>query len=445
MKKGITRRSFIKYSTAATLSALGGPVLMGLSRGPWSKALAAKPPIKIGGIYSLSGVVAAWGAAAQQGAMMAAQEINASGGILGRRIELRFEDDSVNGEVGVRKARRLVLDWGADFLHGFNSSGVALAVVPSLPKLKRMLLIPCAASPRITTEAFNKYVFRVHPNCYQIGAGAAAIAAKMPYKKWTVIGPDYSYGWDSWGAFITHLMKRKPDVEPMEIQAWPKFATGDYTSYILKLIAAKPDAVYSSLWGGDFVTFCKQAKRYGFFEKVGAFMTPAGLALDSFSALAIKKGTASEMPEGLYTSAHGYWFEHPGTEKNKNWVERFQNMWGQPPHIVAHDAYGLIYAYKKAIEKAGTIETDAVIEAMEGMSFDTPGYSRKIRKEDHQAISDVPWGITKKDPRLTGFCGAMGVKEIKDSVGVEVIEPLDQVLKRREQKASPPWMAYVKK
>lgn len=445
MEKKITRREFLKYSGIAGAAVATGPLLVGLDRGPCSKALAAKPPIKIGGIYSLSGVVAAWGAAARQGSMMAVSEINASGGILGRKVVLRFEDDCVSGEVGVRKARRLVLDWKADFLHGFNSSGVALAVVPSLPKLKRMVLIPCAASPRVTTEAFNKYVFRVHPNCYQIGAGAAAIAAQMPYKKWTVIGPDYSYGWDSWGAFITHLTKRRPDVEPMDVQAWPKFATGDYTSYILKLIAAKPDAVYSSLWGGDFVTFCKQAKRYGFFEKVGAFMTPAGLALDSFSALAIKKGSRSEMPEGLYTAAHGYWFQHPDTEKNKKWVENFEAMWGQPPHIVAHDAYGLIYAYKKAIEKAGTTETDTVIGAMEGISFETPGYDRVIRKEDHQAISDVPWGVTRKDPSLAGFCGAMSVAKIKDSMGKEVIEPIEDVLRRRAEKKTPPWMKFVKK
>ena len=174
-------------------------------------------------------------------------------------------------------------------------------------------------------------------------------------------------------------------------------------------------------------------------------MTPAGLALDSFSALAIKKGTESEMPEGLYTAAHGYWFQHPGTPKNKQWVEEFEGMWGQPPHIVAHDAYGLIYAYKKAIETAGTTDTDAVIQAMEGMSFDTPGYSRVIRGEDHQAVSDVPWGVTKKDASLTGFCGAMSVAQIEDSVGNEVIEPLEDVLKRRAEKGSPPWMEFIHK
>lgn len=444
MTKKISRRKFLKYSSLAGAGILGTPALHGLSGGP-ARAWAAKKPIKIGGIYSLTGVVAAWGAAARQGSMLAANEINEAGGILGRKVELRFEDDSVNPEVGVRKARRLVLDWGADFLHGFNSSGVALGVVPVLEELKTMCLIPCAASPRITTEAFNKYVFRVHPNCYQIGAGAAAIAAKMPHKKWTVIGPDYSYGWDSWGAFISHLLKRRSDVEVMQIQAWPKFATGDYTSYILKLLGAKPDAVYSSLWGGDFVTFCKQAKRYGFFEKVGAFMTPAGLALDSFSALAIKRGKESEMPENLYTAAHGYWFEHPTTEKNKKWVEKFESFWGEPPHIVAHDAYGLIYVYKQAIEKAKTTKADAVIEAMEGMKFSTPGYKRSIRKEDHQAISDVPWGYTKKAPELEGFCGAMRVAEINDSVGKEVIEPVEDVLKRRAEKGTPPWMKNIVK
>jgi branched-chain amino acid transport system substrate-binding protein len=445
MRKKITRRDFLKVSGIAGTSLIGGPALLGLSRGP-TRAWASTDPIKIGGIYSLSGVVAAWGRAARMGSSMAAQEINEAGGILGRKVVLKFEDDSVNPEVGARKARRLVLDWGADFLHGFNSSGVALGVVPLLEKeLKRMCLIPCAASPRITTEAFNKYVFRVHPNCYQIGAGSAAIAAEMPYKKWTVIGPDYSYGWDSWGAFISHLTNRRSDVEAMQVQAWPKFATGDYSSYVTKLLGAKPEGVYSSLWGGDFVTFAKQAKRYGFFEQVGAFMTPAGLALDSFSALAIKRGKESEMPEGLYTAAHGYWFEHPTTQKNKKWVQAFQDRYGEPPHIVAHDAYGLIYVYKKAIEKAGTTETDAVIKAMEGMSFETPGYSRVIRKEDHQAISDVPWGQTAKAPELAGFLGAMRIKDIKDSVGREIIEPIESVLERRAKKEPASWMKFVVK
>jgi len=436
MAKKISRRKFIKVSGTA-----GGVALAGLSRGPY--ALAARKPVKFGGIYSLSGVVAAWGAAARQGSMLAAMEMNAKGGILGRPVELKFEDDAVNPQVGVRKARRLTLEWGADFLHGFNSSGVALSVVPVLKELKRMLLIPCAASPRITTEAFNKYVFRVHPNCLQIGAGASYLAAKMPAKTWTVIGPDYSYGWDSWGAFITQLKAIKPGVKALKTQAWPKFATGDYSSYILKLMQAKPDGVYSSLWGGDFVTFCKQALRFKFFDKVKYFMTPAGLALDAFYAMAVKRGSKSLIPNNIYSAAHGYWFEHPKTDRNMKWVRKFVSTYGVYPHIVAHDAYGLMYAYKKAIEKAKTTNTDAVIKAMEGLKFKTPGYDRWIRPEDHQAVSDVPWGKTAPAPKLVGL--ARRLTGVKDSPGAKVIEPVSAVLSRRAKKGTPPWMKYINK
>ncbi len=390
MGKEISRRKFLRSAGFIGASIIGGPLLKGVSRGP-SNAWAKAKPIKFGGIYSFSGVVAAWGKAGQQGALMAASEINQAGGILKRPVECRFEDDACNPEFGVRKVRRLVLDWGADFLHGFNHSGVAISAVPVLAELKRMLLIACASSPTITTEAFNKYVFRPRANVYQSGAAAGVIASKMPYKKWTVIGPDYSFGWDAWGAFFYHLQKRKPDVECMQVQAWPKFAAGDYTSYIVKLLEAKPDAVYTPLWGGDFVTFVKQAKRYGFFEKVGVVITEGGLAVDGFYALSTKGGTESEVPEGIWGAAHGYWFDHPKTDRNKKWVEKFMSMYGEYPHNVAHDAYGIMYLYKKAIETAGTTNTDAVIEAMETMEFDTPGYKRKMRKEDHSAICEVPY------------------------------------------------------
>jgi branched-chain amino acid transport system substrate-binding protein len=440
MSKKVSRRKFLKDAGLFGAGMIGVPLLKGVSRGP-SNAWAATKPIKFGGIYSLSGVVAAWGKAGQQGAMMAAVEINQAGGILKRPVECRFEDDACNPEFGVRKTRRLVLDWGADFLHGFNHSGVALSAVPILPELKRMLLIPCASSPAITTEAFNKYVFRPRANVYQSGAAAAVIAAKMPYKKWTVIGPDYSFGWDAWGAFVHHLKIRKPDVEVMSIQAWPKFGAGDFTSYILKVIEAKPDAIYTPLWGGDFVTFLKQAKRYGFFEKMGVVITEGGLAVDGFYALSTKGGTESEIPEGIWGAAHGYWFDHPNTEKNKKWVEKFMSMYGEYPHNVAHDAYGVMYLYKKAIEKAKTIETNAVIEAMETMDFDTPGYKRKMRKEDHSAFCEVPYGKTAKAPEKVGI--AMNLVDVVDASGKDIIEPIEDVLERRAKKTPPPWMKYV--
>jgi branched-chain amino acid transport system substrate-binding protein len=173
---------------------------------------------------------------------------------------------------------------------------------------------------------------------------------------------------------------------------------------------------------------------------MGVVITEGGLAVDGFYALSTSGGKESEVPEGIWGAAHGYWFDHPKTDKNKKWVDKFLSMYGEYPHNVAHDAYGVMYLYKKAIEKAKTIESDAVIEAMETMEFDTPGYARKIRKEDHSAFTDVPYGKTTKAPELTGI--AMNLTEILDA---NIIEPIEDVLERRAKKTPAPWMKYVVK
>ncbi|MFQ5938310.1 MAG: ABC transporter substrate-binding protein, partial [Acidiferrobacterales bacterium] len=341
----------------------------------------------------------------------------------------------------VRKARKLVLDWGADYLIGFNASSIALAVVPVMPELKRILMVPCAASPRITNEAFNKYTFRSHANCYQIGAGGAAIAAKSGAKKWTVIGPDYSYGHDSWGAFISHLQDRTSGIQVLKTQAWPKFGAGAYDSHITKLLDAKPDGVYCPLWGGDFVTFVKQASRHDFFNKTQVFMTPAGLAMDAFYALASWRKRTSAVPTGIYTAAHGYWFEHPQTARHKAWLDKFVAEEGEFPHVTAHDTYSAVYFFKQAIEQAGTTDTDKVITALEGMTLESPAYTKTIRPADHQAVTDVPWGKTQADANLEPIFAR--VADIKDSKGSKVVEPVDSILKRRKEGGTPPWMQYV--
>jgi branched-subunit amino acid ABC-type transport system permease component len=93
--------------------------------------------------------------------------------------------------------------------------------------------------------------------------------------------------------------------------------------------------VYCPLWGGDFVTFVKQARRHRFFEQVGMFLTPAGLAMDAFYALADWNQRTSEVPLGIYTAAHGYWPEHPQTARHTQWVAQFMEREGELPHVTA--------------------------------------------------------------------------------------------------------------
>ncbi len=412
LERQLSRREFV---TGLGATGLAGPFVL---RRVWA---AEKGPVKIGGLGSLSGVVSAWGKVTQQGLAMAVEEINGTGGILGRKVEYRMEDDESKPAEGARKARRLALEWGAHALVGINHSGVAIQVCALLPELRTILLIPCASAPSVTNEKFTRYTFRTKPNSYQLAAAGAYRLKDQPWKRWTVIGPDYSYGHESWEAFIFHLKRVRPDVEVLEVQAWPKFAAGDYQSHIAKILDARPDAVYCSLWGGDMINFIKQANQFRFFEKA-ALATEAGLSTEIFYAL------GKAIPEGLWSASHGYWFEHPDTPGNREFVRRFLKQFGEYPHVTAHDTYAAIHAYRKAVEKAGTTDAEAVAAALEGLEFETPAYRAVIRKEDHQAIRDVPWGVTRATDRLPF---GVHLAEIRDTPGHLIAQPVEEVLKLR--------------
>ncbi|MFN3476841.1 MAG: ABC transporter substrate-binding protein, partial [Candidatus Methylomirabilales bacterium] len=131
--QGLSRREFMKALGGVGLGSFSGPFILR------KVSAAEKGPIKIGGLGSLSGVVSAWGKSTQQGLVLAVEEINQAGGILGRKVEFQMEDDESKPAEGARRARRLALEWGAHVIIGINHSGVALQVCALLPELKTIL------------------------------------------------------------------------------------------------------------------------------------------------------------------------------------------------------------------------------------------------------------------------------------------------------------------
>ena len=121
-------------------------------------------------------------------------------------------------------------------------------------------------------------------------------------------------------------------------------------------------------------------------------MNPMGAAMD------VLEGLGDEYPTGLWASCR-YWFLYPPTNENESFVERFYKRWNVYPHYSSETSYSAIYAIKAAVEKARSLETDALIEAFEGLILMTPGGRRYFRPEDHQAMYEVPWGKTVEDRR----------------------------------------------
>ena len=391
-KKRLSRRGFMKGAVAlgATSAALGSMI----SR-PRKARASTSAPIKIGHQCILSGVLGGYGKFMQMGANMAVEEINQAKGILGRKVEIEFRDSEVKPPVAVKNARYFIDDWKADFLTGIDSSGVALAVGKVMPELGKILIVTHGA-----TEKYNenlvykdgiKNIFRISVPVYQDSIAAAMIAKDFDVTRWACISPKYEYGYTTWKMFKATLKQFRKDVK-FVAESWAPFGTQDFGPHISTVMAQKPDGIFTVEWAGEAIALVKQAKLFGVFDKVKAWMNGMGAAMD------VMEGLGKDYPEGLWVSCR-YWFQYPPTEFNNAFVERFHKKYNHYPHYSSETSYSVIYAIKKAAEKAGTIEPKEFIAAMEDMTMLTPAGRRWFRKADHQALYEVPWGQITHDPK----------------------------------------------
>ncbi len=377
--------------------------------------LAADKPVKIGFAYIMSGPFATYGQFAKQGAELAIDELNAKGGILGRKVESFFEDTAGKPDVGIRVIRKHVFENGADVVMGLDSSGVAAAVAPVMMELKTPLLVTHAATPDVTGSKCNRYTFRVSLNINQNIAMASAIAADMKSKIWTTAGPDYSFGHQSWEYFQQYLARKKPDAVflPQAEVAFSPAATTDFSSYITKIMNSKAEGVLISLWGGNLIDFVRQAADMGFFDGKRDILMTLGAATEVLYALKDK------MPTGIWVGTR-YWFLANDTPVNQAFVEAFSKRYNVYPSYNAHGAYAAVKAYAAAAEKVKSVEKEKIVEGLRGLSLELPVGKITIRPEDHQAITDGAWGVTAADPNYP----IRILKPIRKFSGAEITPPV---------------------
>jgi branched-chain amino acid transport system substrate-binding protein len=348
---------------------------------------AEKRPIKLGVVFIMSGKMGGYGKHGMQAIQLAMDEINARGGILGRKVEAIFEDDELKVDKGVQITKKFITQDKVDFIIGPTSSGVALAMAEIVEQHKKILVLTQSATNSLTDAKFNRYMFSTLSNAMMHSRAGAYLMASKPYKRWMCIGPGYSYGYESWNSFKAKLKELRPDVEIVG-ELWPKLTEPDYTSFIQKIIEAKPEAIWSPLWGMDAVTFIKQALPLGLFDKI-KFAFPDGAALETLIPL------GKSIPEGLFVATR-YFFLTPDSPMNRQFVKVYQERFKEYPDYMAQETYAGVYFLKAAIERAGTTNTEKVIAAVEKepLAWETPEGWKIMRKEDHQVVEDVVWGET---------------------------------------------------
>jgi branched-chain amino acid transport system substrate-binding protein len=359
-------------------------------------AVSMAADIKIGFPIPLSGPGSVYGKPILAGAQMAVAEINAKGGVLGKKLELVSRDSKANADEAVRLARELIIKDGVDFLAGTLTSAEAPAVSTVAKENKIVFIAPTSKSTILTdSQHIHPYIFRVASNTDVEGlAGATLMARWKDVKTVATIAPDYAYGRDSIAAFIAAIKKIRPDIEIVD-QQWPKFGEPDFTSFITAQMGKKPDAVYCSLFAGDFVTFIKEATPRGYFKAINNRMVDAAEVGTPDEAQAL----GNDYPYGIIANSYDpvLW---SGNEPpaHKTYIENLKKFthteYASGWSIVGYQS---IYALAAGINKAGSTNSDAVAKALPGLSWPTPVGERSFSVKSHETFAPEYYGEMVKE------------------------------------------------
>jgi branched-chain amino acid transport system substrate-binding protein len=355
----------------------------------------AQKPIKVGMPMPLSGPPALFGDPAAKGAQMFVEELNAKGGVLGRKLELLVRDSKADANEAVRVARELILKDNVDFLVGTLTSAEGPAVSVVAKENKIVFIAPIPKTDQLTAaDKLHPYVFRVAATTTMEGRSAAEIVARWPVTRIATISFDYAYGQDVTKAFVEHLKKIKPGVQVVD-QQWPKLGEQDYNPFINAQMAKKPEAVFSSIWGGFFVTYSKQAKALGVFDAVKYNFIGVGEAATPETT----KSMGADYPVGIWGNSYDafYWGE---TAAHRDYVARLSKyLKDEYPSSWAIQGYIGMQFLVEAIKKANTTDSDKVARALLGLAVETPVGKLTIREKDHQANRGQLYGKTATDPK----------------------------------------------
>ncbi len=355
----------------------------------------AQNPILIGEISSMSGALAVGGVPGRQGAILALEEINQKGGVLGRPLQFLTRDDKTQPEEAGKAFRELAAQ-GVLLTLGTSGSATSAAMNSLARELKLPFFTMMGYSRFLTEEAGHRYFFRLITNDRVFAHAVAEALAKQPPTKYCTIASDFAFGRDLTKVFMTRLQAIKPDVEVLSgCEFWIPLGTTDLTPNLTAILARRPQAVlFGGLVGASSNAFVKQAKAFGLFANALGVHPSLGMQVNN-SGLSGKE----DVPEGIFTGAD---FVYPPTAESRAFLEAYRKRWNQLPTEQSANAYTTLRFIAKAIEKAGKVDREAFVDAAEGLSIDHPALGEiTLRPFDHQSTAGwwmgyLAWDETHK-------------------------------------------------
>ena len=349
----------------------------------------AQDEIKIGEINSYS-ALPSFTEPYRKGWQLAVEEINAAGGIDGKKLVVISKDDNGKPADAVTAANELVASDKVVMLTGTFFSHIGLAVSDFAKQKKIFFLAAEPLTDAITMSKGNRYTFRLRPSNYMQAAMLAEEAAKLPAKRWATVAPNYEYGQSAVGVFKALLSKKRPDIQWVGEQ-WPPLGKIDAGPVVQALAATNPEAILNVEFGPDLVKFVREGNTRGLFKgkSVVSFLTGEPEYLDPLK---------DETPAGWIVT--GYPWYDIKTPAHDKFLKAYQAKYKDYPRLGSVVGYGTMKAAAAVLAKAKSTDTDKLIAAAEGIKVESPFGEITFRKIDHQST-------------LGAFVGKTAVKDGK--------------------------------
>jgi branched-chain amino acid transport system substrate-binding protein len=376
----------------------------------------AQETIKIGEINSYSGLPA-FTEPYRKGWQLALEEINAAGGVDGKKLEVISKDDGGKPADAVTAANELVSKDGVVMLAGTFFSNIGLAVSDFAKQKKVLFLAAEPLTDAITWSKGNRYTFRLRPANYEQAAMLAEEAAKLPAKKWATIAPNYEYGQSAVAVFKKLLSAKRPDIEWVGEQ-WPPQGKIDAGAVVEAIARTEPDAILNVTFGPDLVKLVREGNTRGLFKgrSVVSFLTGEPEYLDPLK---------DETPEGWIVT--GYPWNAVAIPEHAAFLKAYQAKYSDYPRLGSVVGYTTLKAAAAILAKAKSTDSEKLVDAAEGISVDTPFGKVTFRKADHQSTLGAFIGKTAlKDGK-----GVMVDVDYRD--GAKYLPPESEVKALRPQ------------
>ena len=372
---------------------------------------AQQAPIRIGEINSYS-AIPSFTLPYRNGWQLATDEINARGGILGRKLEVISRDDAGKPQDTIRLAGELLDEQKVDILAGGYLSNVGLALSDFAAQRKCLYVAGEPLSDALVWEKGNRYCFRLRPSTYMQAAMLVEEAAKLPARRWVTVAPNYEYGLSAVKWFKALLTAKRPDVEFVGEQ-WPALGKIDAGATAAALAEARPDAILNVTFGPDLTNFVRQGNTRGLFENrsVVSVLTGEPEYLEPLG---------DETPAGWIVT--GYPQEQVETKANQAFIAAYKARFDKVPGMGSVVGYTLIQSIAAGITRAGALDTDKLIDGFRGVTFDTPFGPAAYRSLDHQGTLGTFVGKTAVKN------GKGGMVDWRYANGADYL-PTDQVVK----------------